>query len=170
MMLVSRSVAQRGLRIGVAIVGVSILAGCSQVTYGTGVGTTVQTLQDFAGIVMLSPRQDPIVYEERPSTLAMPPNNTLPPPVAPINTNAATTAAPTIDPCGLWAYDWSRLGDNVKEALGRLGWTEINWRSPETATWPASSSRQWNDLRLRERQGAETLGFTQASWDSCVLW
>jgi hypothetical protein len=170
MMLVGRSVARRGLRIGVAIVGVSILTACSPVTYGTGVGTTVQTLQDFAGIVMLSPRPDPIVYEERPATLATPPTNALQPPRAGTATAAPTTVAGTIDPCGLWQYDWTRLGDNVKEALGRLGWTEISWRSPETATWPTSSSRQWNDLRLRERQGAETLGFTQASWDSCVLW
>ena len=56
----------------------STLAACGT-TYGTGVGTTVQTMQDMVNLIDLR-QDDPIVYQARPGLVA-PPTYDLPPPV-----------------------------------------------------------------------------------------
>ena len=161
--------ARRGLRIGAILTAVSIISACSQVTYGTGVNTTLQTVRDFTGILVpVGMGREQIVYEERPN-LVTPPTNAVPPPGG---TAAATVTAPTTvtpAPCQLWDYEWIQLSDGVRTALTRLGWSDGSWRSPQPEAWPPSAGTSWDGLRFRERQAAETLGFTQASWETCGL-
>jgi hypothetical protein len=169
MMMSGMSRVRRLLRIGPVVTCVAALAACSPVTYGTGTSTTLQTVRDFTGILLIGgPPTDPIVYEERPG-LVTPPTNELPVPTDPATPQAQTAAAAPADPCQWWFYDWSSLSDDAKQALGRLGWSEVNWRSPEPATWPATAASTWDGLRSRELRAAEQLGYTQAIWDSCGL-
>jgi len=172
MMMFGMSRVRRLLRFGPVVVCASVLAACAPVTYGTGTSTTLQTVRDFTGILLIGggPNQDPIVYEERPG-LVTPPTNELPVPTDPAAATAAnqTAVAAPADPCQWWFYDWTSLSDGTRQALGRLGWTEINWRSPEPATWPATAGSTWDGLRSREQRAAEQLGYTQAIWDSCGL-
>jgi hypothetical protein len=157
------------LRIGTLFIGAFVLASCSPVTYGTGTPTTRQTVEDFAGILAFGDRPEQIVYEERPD-LVIPPTNELPAPTDPVpDAPAAPIVVVAADPCQWWQYGWSEFGADTQEALGRLGWTEANWQSPQPETWPASAASNWDGLRNRQRNAAESLGFTQASWDSCGL-
>jgi hypothetical protein len=57
-------------------------AGCSQVTYGTGTGTTRQTITDVLGIMRLGTDGECVLYHERPPLVIPPPDAVynLPPP------------------------------------------------------------------------------------------
>ena len=70
------------LSAAVLLAACAAAAGCSQVTYGTGTGTTRQTVNDMFGIFRLNNDGECVLYLERPP-LAMPPpgaTQTLPPP------------------------------------------------------------------------------------------
>ena len=160
----NQSDTRRWLRIGSILTFAAVLASCTPVTYGTGTSTTLQTVRDFTGIFVIGdPTRDPIDYTEpRPTTLATPPTNELPPPVA------GNAAAPA-NPCQWWQYDWAQLNDGAQQALGRLGWSEASWQATEPAAWPASAGSTWDGLRAREQRAAESLGYTQVIWDTCGL-
>ncbi len=186
--------------------GVFALASCSPVTYGTGVSTTAQTVQDMTRI--LAPNSnEPIAYVDRPG-LQTPQTNTLPPPTeggpapAPAQQLVATTGPTACDigpqqttpppgycnpdpnapvggvntvagvrvlanPCQWWALTWNEMGPDERAEWEKLGWDATSWASTNPDLWPNSAGRLWDDLRLRERRGAEALGFTQSTWDAC---
>jgi hypothetical protein len=77
------------IRGSLLVVLASSLAGCGT-TYGTGVGTTVQTLQDMTNVLNLRAGNDGIDYQPLPGVVVPPcvndPNGTpcpLPPPGTP---------------------------------------------------------------------------------------
>lgn len=159
---------RRLLRFGPLVLGTLVLAGCgTPVTYGTGVPTTLQTVRDFTDALTFGDRSDPIVYEERPD-LVIPPNTDLPLPTDP-PPPAAQVAAVAADPCQWWQLSWSAVGPETRQALVRLGWNEASWQSADPSAWPASAAKSWDGLRPGERRGAEALGFTQPTWDTCGL-
>ena len=59
-----------------------VVAGCSRVTYGTGTGTTRQTVSDVLGIMRLGNDGECVLYHERPPLVMPPPDAAynLPPP------------------------------------------------------------------------------------------
>ena len=77
-MAVDSAVVGSALRTSFIVGCVLALASCSPVTYGTGTGTTLQTVQDMTRMFSFD-RQQPIDYQARPG-LAAPPTNTLLPP------------------------------------------------------------------------------------------
>lgn len=168
-MMSSQSDHRRWLRIGAIFTFATILASCTPVTYGTGTSTTLQTVRDFTGIFVIGdPTRERIDYAApRPTTLATPPTNELPPPVSEPPANQA--AAAPADPCQWWQYGWTQLSEGAQQALARLGWSEASWQSTEPAAWPASASSTWDGLRGREQRAAESLGYTQVIWDTCGL-
>ena len=143
---------------------------CSAFGYGViATPTFAFTLVRDETVPAPKPQPPPEPTPEPP--LVTPPTNELPVPTDPAAAAPAnqTAAAAPADPCQWWFYDWSSLSDGARQALGRLGWTEVNWRSPEPATWPATAGSTWDGLRSREQRAAEQLGYTQAIWDSCGL-
>ena len=60
----------------------AVATACAQVTYGTGTGTTRQTVNDMMGIFRLNSAGECVFYLERPPLVMPPPGatQTLPPP------------------------------------------------------------------------------------------
>ena len=205
-----RHLTRTSLQVGLIAASAFALASCSTVTYGTGVGTTAQTVQDMTRMLTLFNPSERILYEERPG-LETPQTTTLPPPIegaptqtdvaprqvavtvptncnvgpqlttpppgyctpdpaAPIaGTNTATGIRVLANPCQWWTLSWGEMGVDEREEWAKLGWDATNWASANTDLWPNSAGKLWDDLRLRERRGAEALGFTPATWDACYL-
>ena len=59
--------------------------------------------------------------------------------------------------------DWAELPTNVQELYGSLGYSEL-WRDNNFRPRPAAY-QAWNKLTQVHRTSAESLGYTQSSWD-----
>ncbi|MHA1560207.1 MAG: hypothetical protein ACTSWI_06000, partial [Alphaproteobacteria bacterium] len=97
---VFRGVIQAGFIAG----SVAALASCSTVTYGTGTGTTAQTVMDVTRMLNIFSRPDGIVYEAR-TGLVAPDTNALPPPAeaaeTPVSPPPTQTVAATQSACNI---------------------------------------------------------------------
>jgi hypothetical protein len=65
-----------------------------------------------------------------------------------------------------WAY-YSRYGFNW--TLIDLGWTQKTWDSNNATLAPASDSKDWNELSVKERTAAEELCYNADLWDSVPI-
>ncbi len=107
-MIVSRRVVRGVLQFSFAAAAISVLASCSSVTYGTGVGTTAQTFQDLTrplNILNLQHQEGIDYAAPRPEELTTPATANLPPPVAATQTTATNQAPPPVgeqlNPCAI---------------------------------------------------------------------
>ncbi len=177
-MIVNSRVVRGVLQIGVAAATLSVLASCSTVTYGTGVGTTAQTVQDLTGPLNILRRSDGINYAEpRPQELNTNTNGTLPPPVT--TTDGGNTAAgptvmtPTNTACGGDPGDpvppSADCAPNpnapvVVQNAGLLGGgandTGIRTLADPCQWWQV----RWDQMTPDEQQALGRLGWTGSNW------
>ena len=57
--------------------------------------------------------------------------------------------------------DWTDLSPSQQSEWGTLGWDRQSW---DANTPPASASKSWEELSDAERNAAQALGFTEATW------
>lgn len=157
------------LQASVVAAGVFVLASCSPVTYGTGVTTTEQTVQDMTRMLSIFNSNQAIAYEERPG-LTTPQTNALPPPVeggpapapaprtvpatAPTNCNIGPQE--TAPPPGYCNPDPDAPAGGINTAAGvRVLANPCQW-------WALT----WNGMGPDERAEWEKLGWDASNWAS----
>lgn len=174
-MIVNSRVVRGVLHIGVAAIALSALASCSTITYGTGVGTTQQTLEDLTGPLNFLRRSEGINYAaQRPQQLNTNTNGTLPPPAAPANngeTTPPTQLAPTNTACGGGPGDPTppnaACAPNPNAPVvvqgGPLGGgTDAGIRAlADPCQW---SQYAWAQLSTDEQAALGSLGWTASNW------
>ena len=66
----------------------------------------------------------------------------------------------------MWGdLEWAQLSDAERRQWIALGWSQARWESDDEGAYPASWSKDWEDLNMNERSAAWALGYTPRTWD-----
>jgi len=65
--------------------------------------------------------------------------------------------------CDWTKVQWDELSGAEKQAFQSLGWSKNLW---ESASAPASFSKNWSDLSSDEKNAAQSLGFSEQNWQT----